>query len=204
MKAVTLMTLSVLCCAPASAQWFVAPFGGYSFGASDFDLTNTEEEQDSGNLSIEESSHFGFMTGTMVDDTGSVYLYYSHQDTDLRSGGAFTPQLRETLSVDYLHLGGTRYYPQAQFNPYISASIGLTQLRPGGDLSNETKFSMGLGTGLEYQISSRLSFFAEIRGFATFTDSEGGILCDGERCVWKIKSDMFWQGQTNLGLRLKF
>ncbi|SDI53707.1 Opacity protein [Ferrimonas sediminum] len=203
MKAMTLLALGMLCCAPVSAQWFVAPFGGYSFGANDFDLSNTEDDN-SGSLSIEESGHYGAMAGAMVDDTGSVYLYYSHQDTDLRSGGAFSPQLLESLSVDYLHLGGTRYYPQAQFNPYISASIGLTQLRPGGDLSNETKFSMGLGTGLEYELGQRLSFFAEIRGFATFTDSEGGILCDGEGCVWKIKSGMFWQGQANLGLRLRF
>lgn len=167
----------------ATAEVFVAPFGGYSFGGNDLDYRSSESTvNNNSSADITEAGHFGFMLGLTTSEPGDMYLLYSHQGTEL-SGSGFpgTDKLR----------------------PYVTASAGLTQLRPEHG-SNETRFSMGLGLGLDYQLLEQLSLFADVRGYATLINSDSSLFCDANQCLWHIKGDTLWQGQANLGLRYRF
>lgn len=209
MKITKLLPFSVLIAAStllptqAMAEVFVAPFGGYSFGASEFDLT-AENTGEPGSLKISESGHFGFMAGITTKDPGDIYFLYSHQGTDLRSGGNFSPNIITDLNLDYFHLGGSLYFPNGNLRPYVTASLGLTQMRPGDDYSTESRFSMGFGAGIEYQMTEAFSLFADARGYATFVNSSSSLFCDGGDCLWSISADIMWQGQANLGVKFKF
>jgi len=198
-----LIVASALLPTQAMAEVFVAPFAGYSFGASEFDITadNTGEP---GSLKISESNHYGFMAGVTTKDPGDIYFLYSHQGTELRSGGSFSPNVITDLNVDYFHLGGSLFFPNGNLKPYVTASLGLTQMRPGDNYSTESRFSMGFGAGIEYQMTEAFSLFADARGYATFVNSSSALFCDGGECLWSISSDIMWQGQANLGLKLKF
>ncbi|QYJ85438.1 porin family protein [Shewanella mesophila] len=202
-----LLVTSLSMGAQAESQWFVAPFGGYSFAASELDaneIRNSNSNTVNTQLKIAESGHYGIMMGVKTKDPGDIYLLYSHQATDLRLGGNFSPDLLTQLDVDYLHVGGSLYFPKGNLRPYVTVSAGLTQMRPTGDYSNESRFSMGFGAGVEYQITDQFSLLADARGYATFVSSDNALFCDANQCIWNIRADIMWQGQVNAGIKFSF
>lgn len=200
-----LLVMSCSMGAQAESQWFVAPFGGYSFAASELDANEINTTDNiSTKVKIAESDHYGIMVGVKTKDPGDVYLLYSHQATDLNLGGNFSPNILTQLDVDYLHVGGSLYFPNGNLRPYVTVSAGVTQMRPTGEYSNESRFSMGFGAGVEYQVNNRLSFLADVRGYATFVSSDNALFCDANQCVWNIHADIMWQGQVNAGIKLSF
>lgn len=193
---------SLVLAMPLQAEVFVAPFGGYSLGGGQFDVNQTTMGTKA-NVNIEESSHYGIMLAITTNDPGNMYLLYSHQASELRSGGLFSPDLITALNVDYLHLGGTLYFPRGAVRPYVTASAGVTRMMPDG-WSSESRFSMGIGGGVDYQISNTVGLFADMRGYATFIDSDSSLFCNGSECLWRMTSDVMWQVQANMGLRVSF
>ncbi|MFB2779487.1 outer membrane beta-barrel protein [Shewanella mangrovisoli] len=191
----------------AEPELFVAPYGGYSFGGSSFDINeldaNKAETDNKQSVGIEEASHYGIMLGIGTNDPGNIYLLYSRQSSELKSGGLFTPDLVASLDVDYIHLGGTLFFPSGDFQPYITASAGVTRMMPD-DWSTETRFSMGIGGGAEYRMTQNFALFADLRGYATFIDSDSSLFCNEDLCLWHVTSDVMWQVQANLGVKLSF
>ncbi|WP_394493980.1 outer membrane beta-barrel protein [Shewanella sp. ENK2] len=187
---------------PASAEIYVSPFGGYSFGTSEFDISEVSTDE-TGKLKISESEHYGVMIGTTTKDPGNIYFLYSTQATDVRSG-AFSDEIFNELDVDYFHLGGSLYFPNGKFKPYVTATVGATHLRPSGNYSSETRFSMGFGGGAAFEITPQVALFADVRGYATFINSDNTFLCGPNECLWHISGDVMWQGQANVGLEVRF
>lgn len=202
-----LLPLSFILPAQAAQQLFVAPYGGYSFGGSSFDINQLSVENaqsvNKQSVGIEEASHLGLMLGIGTHDPGNIYLLYSRQSSELKSAGLFTPDLVASLDVDYIHLGGSLLFPNGDFQPYITASVGVTRMMPD-DWSTETRFSMGIGGGVEYRILQHFSVFADLRGYATFIDNNGSLFCNENECLWRVTADVMWQVQANLGLKVSF
>lgn len=193
--------------AKADTDMFVAPYGGYSLGGGQFDVNqidvNKDQTGDKRSIRIEESSHYGLMLGIGTNDPGNIYLLYSRQASELKSGGLFSPDYLTSLDLDYIHLGGTLYFPRGDVQPYITASAGITRMMPDG-WSTETRFSMGIGGGVEYKVTPHLGLFADVRGYATFIDSDSSLFCNEDECLWHITSDVMWQVQANLGIKVSF
>lgn len=202
LNSIAILAMIVLSVPSAHAEVFVAPFGGYSFGTSQFDFNDGNVDSKDA-INVAESGHYGIMLGVATQDPGNMYLLYSHQGTELgtesESSFVTTP-----LSVDYVHLGGTLYFPEGKARPYATASAGVTQLRPSGDFSTETRFSMAIGGGIDYQITPAISLFADVRGYATFVNTDTSLFCNESQCLWNIKADVMWQAQANAGLSIKF
>ncbi|WP_394131295.1 outer membrane beta-barrel protein [Shewanella maritima] len=186
----------------AAAEVFVAPFGGYSFGHSGVDITDNEDEVTS-SLKFSESSHVGIMLGKMTKDPGNIYFLYSRQSSDVRSG-ALSSEVLSDLDISYFHVGGSLYFPNGNFKPYITASLGATHMAPDSQYSTETKFSMGFAGGVSYDISENIALFGEVRGYATFVNSNSSLFCGSTECLWRISGDVMWQGQANAGVSFKF
>lgn len=183
-------------------QFFITPKLGYSFGASKFDV---EKGADAGKLTINESNNYGFTAGLTTNDPGEMFILYSHQSTQLNGNGTLAPSKLTDLDLDYFHLGGTLYYPKANWEPYVSASLGLTQFRlANSSFNNETRFSMGIAFGTSYRLTNHLALQAELRGFATFMESNNDLFCDTNGCVYKIDATTFMQGQANIGVQYRF
>ncbi|UJF22998.1 outer membrane protein [Shewanella sp. OMA3-2] len=185
------------------AEIFVAPFGGYSFASNGLEVSVNDAQTNFTELNITESSNVGLMLGITTQDPGNMYFLYSRQETDLRQGSLSSDKLTE-LEVNYVHLGGTLYFPNGNLKPYITASAGLTQLRPNKEYSSETHFSMGIGGGIAYEVTQNVSVFADVRGYATFLNSDSGLFCNPASCVWQITGDLMWQSQANIGLEFAF
>lgn len=187
----------------AVAAVFVAPFGGYSFGSSELSATDNDGVEQS-RINFAESNHWGMMAGVTTVDPGSIYLLYSHQPSQLKVTSNLNQAVITNMDVDYLHIGGALYFPQGNFRPYITTSAGLTQMRPYGGFSNETHFSIGIGGGSEYQITPRLSVFADVRGYVIFISRTQSLFCNNGNCTWFVDAELMWQGQINVGAKLLF
>ncbi|MCH1924291.1 outer membrane beta-barrel protein [Shewanella sp. C32] len=192
-----LISLSV--CSSSWAEVFVAPFGGYSIGSDGINLAR----YDDGAAQLKDSVHGGIMLGLAQRGYGDVYLFYSRQQTDLLLQRDVAPP--EEMTLEYWHLAGTLYFSEGDVRPYVASSIGLTRFAADAARGSTNKFSLGLATGLNYQLAHNLALFTELRGFATFFGDDSGIACRrDEQCTWYISRDTFWQGQANLGLQFRF
>ena len=199
--AVTLMWAAML--TTAQAEVYVSPFGGYSFGTSEFDV-NDSQLGESDSLDVAESGHYGVMLGVGTGDPGNMYFLYSHQATDLKTRFNQSTNLVTPVAIDYFHLGGSLFFPSGQFKPYITASAGATQFRPDGGFSNETRFSMAIGGGVDIALTPSVSIFSDLRGYATFLSNDSSLFCDSNQCLLYIHGDVMWQVQANVGLSVKF
>jgi hypothetical protein len=63
---------------------------------------------------------------------------------------------------------------------------------------------MGIGGGAEYRMTQNFALFADLRGYATFIDSDSSLFCNEDQCLWHVTSDVMWQVQANLGVKLSF
>lgn len=197
--------MGVLPCALAledEKQYFIQPFGGYSFAASNFKVEDSLNNSQN-RLRVKESNHYGLALGVNTFDPGNMYFLYSRMDTDLGYSSQQN-QIISPLTIDYFHLGGSLFYPYDHFHNYVTVTTGLTQFRPSNAFSNETRFSMGFGLGTEYLFTDYFSLTGDIRAFATIVDSNNDFLCETSQCNLRINAEVFLQGQVNLGVKFTF
>ncbi|MCG9695823.1 porin family protein [Shewanella sp. Isolate11] len=188
----------------ARETWFIAPFAGYDFGTNQFEASNSNINLDS-QVKVADGEHVGVVIGVKTREPGDIYLLYSHQSSELRLAENFmSSTVLSELDLDYMHVGGSLYFPTGNLRPYVTVSIGFTQMRPSSDYSNETRFSMGFGAGVEYQFNQSIALFVDARGYSTFLSSDNDLFCQSNKCVWHIDADMMWQAQVNAGLKISF
>jgi opacity protein-like surface antigen len=172
------------------------PFIGYRFGGS-FD-----ERIDDRSLKVEEQGNWGFSFSTPASSTTRYEFLYSRQESRLTDKA--NPQDTFDLDIHYLQLGGTLDLQKEDFVPFFSGGIGLSHMRPGrGGYTNETRLSLSLGGGLKWYPTDQLGFRFEMRGYGTLMDTSGTLFCDGG-CELRLRSDLFSQFETNLGLIFRF
>ncbi len=194
-----LTALVLLCLQPASAQGFsITPFTGYRFGG-EFEDTFTGTE-----LKLSEEQTYGIVLDRQMADGERLEFYYSRQPSSLLASGPITQGALFDIDVEYYHLGG-KYRMKSNPGAFYLGSVGLTHFSPGIDgLGAETKFSLGLGVGIETASDKRLGFRLEGRAFGTFIDSSGGIFCGGGGCIVVSESQMLWQFEVNAGITFRF
>jgi len=128
-------------------------------------------------------------------------LYISHQQSELGSNIALA---NSDLDITHAHITFKNYYPSGKIAPFVLAGVGVGVFDPSDNtLDSEELFSGQLATGLSYQLSDTVFLRAEARWLATFFDGQSAIFCDGG-CVITVKSDVYSQLQTNLGLMFQF
>jgi len=191
--------LTSLCLLPASAQAYgITPFTGYRFGGEfeDIDTGTT--------LKLSEEQTYGIIFDRKMASGDIMEFYYSRQPSSLLASGPVTPGALIDIDVEYYHLGG-KYPMKSNAGAFYVGSVGLTRFGPGVDgLGPETKFSIGLGVGMETDADKRIGFRLEGRGFGTFIDSSGGIFCGGGGCIVVTESQMLWQFEINAGITFRF
>ena len=198
-SALVFTALGSLCLLPASAQAYgITPFTGYRFGG-EFEDINTGTT-----LKLSEEQTYGIIFDRKMASGDIMEFYYSRQPSSLLASGPVTPGALIDIDVEYYHLGG-KYPMKSNAGAFYVGSVGLTRFSPGIDgLGPETKFSIGLGVGMETAADKRIGFRLEGRGFGTFVDSSGGIFCGGGGCIVVTESQMLWQFEINAGITFRF
>lgn len=178
----------------------VVPFGGFRVGG------DLEDRSTGASRDIEESASFGLALELRVDqDNRWVQLWYSRQDSQVRSPGAALD-----LDVEYLHIGGTAPINDAgRVRSYVSGGIGATRLVPGGaGLEDAVEFSGSIGLGVSIPMSDRFAFRLEARGYLTLVDPETSIFCasgaSGGACLIQASGSTLFQAEITAGFALAF
>jgi len=178
-------------------QFAITPFYGFRFGGEVEDL-NTRTS-----YSFDDGPAYGLcMSYAPPDYLGRFELLWSHQDSGIDFKG--NNGLGEVdLTIDVIQIGGVSEFGTERFRPYVSGHIGATHYSADG-FGTDTRFSFGLGAGVKAFITKNLYLCADIRGFCTVTDAEGGFIYYNGVTIASFSGETMWQGQVSLGLGLTF
>lgn len=108
--------------------------------------------------------------------------------------------------MDYYHLGGTVEFSSKRLRPYFALTMGATRFDLAlPDISDEWRFSIGVGGGFKAYVSDRVGVRVDGRIWPTFVNTAGGFFCSASTgCLVSIRSDFFVQGNATVGLFFGF
>jgi hypothetical protein len=109
--------------------------------------------------------------------------------------------------MDLFHGDFTReYYLEEQpwLRPYLTGSVGLARLASGG--SSFSRFSFGLGTGLNLFPGKRVGLRLQIQWLPIWVEPEvRGFVCGGRSgCTFVLSGKFVQQGVVSLGPTFHF
>ena len=204
------LLLAALCSASAHAQTLgrvpgsefgFTLFGGFGTGG---DLAEATTGQD---LHADTTPSFAVAIDLAYEERKQLQLFYSRQKTQLTPATVPAPVVvdRIPLRIEYLHFGGTAFFDEMG-GGYASAGVGATRLTPDSPgFGPETKPSLSIAFGYLFPIVPGLALRFELRGYATWVDSKGGLFCrNGGGCALSIKGDALYQGEGLIGLTARF
>jgi len=157
-------------------------------------------------LKIKEAQTLGIVVDIPTKKGSYWEFYYSRQPTKITTDEPFSSGSLFDIDVEYLHFGGKSYINREN-GTFLVGTIGATHFTPKtSGLDSETKFSLGLGTGIEFGGDSNIGLRLEGRAFGTFLDSSGAIFCGGSSggCTIITTSSVLWQLELNVGLIIRF
>jgi hypothetical protein len=177
----------------------VVPFSGYQIGGK------FEDEETDTDLEIDDASTWGFLVDYDISRYSQIEFYYSHQETELSSGGLISDDDLFGLDVDYYHLGGTFIWRGNKLEPYMTGTLGLTRFDPeSSEADSMTRFSLGFGGGVRYFPIKRVGLYLGGRAFVTFVESEYTYRSDEDGTTITVESNALWQFQFMAGMVIVF
>ena len=182
----------------------LSPFVGYRFGGS-FEDKETEEDYD-----VDNSSSYGLIVNFPAQDYTEWEIYYSKQQTEIKTGGLLASQSVVDIDIETLQIGGTYLVDRTDLvQPYIVATIGVTRIDPTSiNTSSDEYFAFSIGGGWKFFPSKRVGIRLDGRVLGTVIDSDTDIFCqtgpEANQCFIQNKGDMLWQFETQASVIFRF
>ncbi len=194
--------------APVTAQeenfnFEITPYGAYRFGG-DFEETTSDVS-----IEVDDNSSYGLILNARHSPITQWEILYSHQETNADTLGLGLADPVLDVEIDYLHAGGTYLWDGDEVRPFLSATLGVTQIdvsTPGYD--SDSFFSFSIGLGLQIRPSDRLGIRLEARSFGSFLDSDTDLFCQtgptNNICAVRIDGTVLWQLEAIAGIVFRF
>jgi len=191
--------LALLATLPAGAQNAFTLYGGWR-GGGGFDQSTATTATTS--VDLASGGAVGASIDWALDPARNLQLFGSAQRTTLPLAGA-TGDL--PLTIGYLHFGGSNFFDgRAGQGGYVAGGLGLTWMSPRqSGWQSELRPSLSLAVGYEHAFAPALALRAELRGYVTLINSNGGFFCSGG-CTVAIRGDSMVQAEALLGLSVRF
>lgn len=200
-----LLGLVVFTAAPAQAQYGsseppavqIAGFAGYQFGGSVFSPVLDRK------LSFKSGLNYGGTLDFRIGQTWRFEVYYSRQDTELE--GAVLTEPTFDVKIERLMVGLQEEKGEGSVKWFGTILAGATRYTPGdGTLSDDTRFTMGLGLGVKSFFTRNVGLRLEGHAFYTLVESGGGVFCTAGFCAVSYSGRGIWQGDFEGGLIIAF
>ncbi len=175
------------------------PYLGYRVGGNFNDISTNVE------LELAESESYGLIIGKDSDSGDALEFIYSIQPTKLTARGPFTSGVVGDVDVENFLISGKRILNK-ESGTFVSGLVGATRFDPNSSsLDSETRFSLGIGGGIDYRINKSLGLRLEGRGIATLFNSDGAVFCgSGGGCLVYTDSNVLWQFEFVTGFTVRF
>jgi hypothetical protein len=183
----------------SAAEGVVTLYGG-ARGGGDF-----TDDTTGGSIKLDSGPAVSLSLDWPLGDGRQAQVFYSFQRSAL-PGSVLNQTGDLTVNINYLHAGGRVFFNGTEDTSagYVAGGLGITYFSPSlGGLSSELRPSASLGLGYQWMLSKQVSFRAEVRGFLTVVNSEGGFFCSGG-CAVSIRGDTMTQVEGLLGLSFGF
>jgi hypothetical protein len=180
-----------------TTRFGISPFVGYRFGGEVEDsITGTE-------YSFEDSAAYGvFLDYAPINYFGRFELLWSHQDSSIDFQGN-NGLGNVDLTIDVFQVGGVAEFGSDSFRQYASMHVGATHYSSDG-YGDDTRFSFGIGGGLKAYLTKNIYLRADVRGFCTVVDAEGGFIYFNGITIASFSGSTLWQGQASVGFGITF
>ncbi|WED22694.1 porin family protein [Vibrio sp. JC009] len=173
------------------------PILGYTFGG---EVANSEDQT----FDIEPGANYAFSIAADLpkvtqSEQGRIGLFYSQQNSHIE-------EYNNDLTLRNLHFQSAIYYTATpELSPFLGLSIGATQLDPQWS-GIDYRFSSSIYTGLEYQLTDRVSLQGQFRWMGTFINNKSYTLCQvsgSSTCYIRYEGDWLGQVQSNIGVVIR-
>lgn len=189
----------------ANAAIEITPMAGYRFGGG-------FEQEDGTSIDFRDGSSaavaidMDYQPNTLFTDQPDTQLelFWSHMEGELGDSGSAE---HLDLDIDYIHIGGTAFYPQREFPivPFAVGGLGATIFNPeSDDIDPETRFSLSLGGGVRYFPFEHIGLRAEGRGYVTLFPDHGALFCENGNCKVFMEGDTLVQFEWLAGVIVRF
>ena len=180
-----------------TTRFGISPIYGYRFGGD-------VEDNDTGKTySFEDGPAYGLILDyAPMDYYGRYEILWSHQDSSLDFHGD-NGLGNVDVAIDVIQIGGELEFGMDRLRTYVSAHAGATHFSSDG-YGDDTKFSLGVGVGGKAFLTKNIYLRADLRGFCTVTDAQGGFIYYNGVTVASFSGSTLWQGQVSAGVGLTF
>jgi hypothetical protein len=187
---------------PARAVDLV-PMGGFRFGG---ELTDRSTPAAPRSLTLDSTASYGGVIDvplTAYDADEAIELYVSRQQTTLHRGVLLTPPLAD-LTVSVVHLGLVQSVSaeQPRLTWLLMGTAGATRFATGS--ASDTRPSIGLGGGVRWMAGRHVGLRADLRALVSFTGNDSAAIACSGGCTFFYAGSVVVQGETSLGIVIRF
>ncbi len=158
----------------------ITPSYGYHFGS--------KLDYGSNYIEIEDSDQFGLTIGLEIYTNSFAEISYIHQSTSMSIRDRLISPAESPLSdlsIDWIQVGGARYFPSGNIRPFAGGGLGLAIFSPknenrtitGGSLDSTIKFAFSAKGGIAIMFSDRIGL--NLQGNLYIPVEWGGLYVGG-------------------------
>ena len=192
---------------PVAAQvsFEVAPLVGYQFGGSFRFQPEGQPQPLQTNLG--NASSVGVAAGVLFDEYSLIEFHWTHSKTPLEGSGlgGQPADLPERVNLDRFHADFTREFPLEEaywVRPFLTAGVGVNRVAGGG--SSFTRFSFGLGTGLNIRLHSHLGLRIQAQWLPIWVNPKVKAFACAGGCVVVLGGTFTHHGEVSFGPVFRF
>ena len=158
----------------------ITPSYGYQFGS--------KLNYGSNYIKMNSSDQYGITIGVETMNNTMTEVSYFHQGTELLIRDVFYSPHEDhlsDLSVDWIMLGATRYFPSGKVRPFVGGALGLVIFSPKNEnydivsrsIDSSTNFAFSFKGGVNIMFSEHVGL--NIQGNLMFPVDWGGAYISG-------------------------
>ena len=182
----------------------ITPFAAYRFGGT-FDVSGTSDS-----YKLDDAPSYGVILNFRQQANTQWEVLYSQEQTEAVFSDSLIGNSRLDIDIHTLQGGGTYQWEGNKVLPYLTLTLGGTQLKASDASSSQsdTFWSGSIGAGLQILPSERLGFRLEIRGYGILMDSDTDLFCrtgpNQNICAVRIDGTLLTQVETLAGIVFRF
>lgn len=176
-----------------AGEFEFTPWVGQMY-SSDLKSVNSGDE-----LSVSSDAHLGFSIAWQDTPNGQGQVLINAVSHDFKSDVD-----NETYSMDiyYVHFNGIAQFRQQRYVTTVSLGLGGTYVDTTGGEDLYPSLTAAIGT--RYEFSDNISLVTELRSYASLTDEDSKLFCNGDDCVAEYDSAIWVDTAISVGIAYKF